>query len=212
MKGFLQLEDGSCFEGELSVEGEAEAEVVFTTGMCGYYESLTDPSFAGQILVFTFPLIGNYGVADKEQWESEKIHVKGVVVSEECTAWSHYAGVCSLAEWLKAETIPLLTGVDTRALTKKLRQGGTLLGKISSKKERVVLQPSRENLVALVARKQKHVYGTGKKRVIAVDCGMKESIIRQLIRFPIEVIRVPYNYDYTNEEYDGVFLSNGPGD
>lgn len=215
MRGYLTLENGECFEGVLPDEKttECSGEVVFTTGMCGYYESLTDPSFTGQILVFTYPLIGNYGVPASEHWESDKIQVSGVVVSSCCEGWSHYRGLHSLMEWLKQAGIPILTDVDTRALTKTLRKAGTLLGAISVKRDaHSFIDPNKQNLVERVSRKQKEVYGSGKYRVILVDCGIKQSMVRQLQKFPIELVRVPFDYDYTNEPFDGVFYSNGPGD
>ena len=214
-KSYLLLQNGRVFEGAAPERqiGAFQGEVVFTTGMCGYYESLTDPSFADQILAFTYPLIGNYGVADKAYWESKKIYAAGVVVNESCEKWSHHSGLHSLQEWLEKEGVPLLTGVDTRALTKTLRSEGTLLGVLSDVKEGVGFKdPNREHLVAKVSISDKAFYGTGKKRVIAVDCGMKESMIRHLQQLPIEIVRVPYNYDYSEEPFDGVFLSNGPGD
>ena len=192
---------------------EISGEVVFTTGMCGYYESLTDPSFSGQILVFTYPLIGNYGVPKMEHWESEKIHVSGVVVSSCCEGWSHHRGLRSLLEWLSEAGIPILTDVDTRALTKKLRSAGTLLGVISTRRDaKSFIDTNKQHLVERVSKKQKQVYGKGKKRVILVDCGVKQSQLNELQKFPIELVRVPFDYDYTGEPFDGVFYSNGPGD
>lgn len=213
-KSYLLLQNGQRFEGVAPEwqKGVFHGEVVFTTGMCGYYESLTDPSFAGQILVFTYPLIGNYGVAERSFWESQKIHVAGVVLNELCENWSHHASSQSLQEWLKKESIPLLSQVDTRSLTRILRKQGTLLGAITPSLDPLSFPLLSNRLVSLVSIKQKQVYGEGKKRVIAVDCGMKESMLRQLQRYPIEIVRVPYNYDYSDDVYDGVFLSNGPGD
>ena len=213
--GYLVLEDGNVFAGRAPEwqKGFFKGEVVFTTGMCGYMESLTDPSFASQILVFTFPLIGNYGIADVSVWESKKSHVAGVVVNEACEKWSHHSGLLSLTEWLQKENIPLLTEVDTRALTKILRSKGTLLGALSDQREGVEFEdPNREHLVQKVSICDKVYYGKGKKRIIAVDCGMKESMLRFLSTYPVEIVRVPHDYDYTNEPFDGVFLSNGPGD
>ncbi len=214
-QGYLILEDGKVFEGRCPLwqKGAFQGEVVFTTGMCGYIESLTDPSFAGQILVFTYPLIGNYGVGSESGWESKKIHAAGVIVNEECERWSHHAGLVSLQEWLKSQNVPLLTEVDTRALTKILRTRGTILGAISNEQALpAFLDTSDENLVEKVSISDKAIYGSGLKRVIAVDCGMKESMLRFLMKLPIEIVRVPHDYDYTEEHYDGVFLSNGPGD
>jgi len=215
-EGYLILENGQVFEGRMPEwqKGIFAGEVVFTTGMCGYMESLTDPSFAGQILVFTFPLIGNYGIADAKVWESHKTHVAGVVVNESCDNWSHHSGLLSLKDWLKKENIPLLTEVDTRAITKVLRTRGTPLGALSETKK-ISFQfsdPNRQHLVEKVSICQKRVYGSGVKRIIAVDCGMKESMIRFLSRYPVEIVRVPHDYDYSEEPFDGVFLSNGPGD
>lgn len=215
-KNFLIFQNGLAFEGiaPTGQSGTHVGEIVFTTGMCGYMESLTDPSFAGQILVFTFPLIGNYGVSNAKYWESQKTHVAGVVVNESCENWSHHSGLISLQEWLKEQNVPLLTEVDTRAVTKILRTQGTPLGAITDNKNAQLnfnnLQS--QHLVDLVSSCQKNVYGQGKKRVIAVDCGMKESMLRFLMRYPLEIVRVKHDYDYSEEDFDGIFLSNGPGD
>ncbi len=212
----LVLKSGEVFYGEVpaSQEHPAFGEVVFNTGMVGYVEALTDPSYAGQILVFTYPLIGNYGVSDPQTWESQKIHVRGVVVSELSPFYSNHAAQISLSRWLQDQNIPYLTGVDTRALTKCLRTKGVVPGAITS----LHVKPDHfENFdqvdwvreVSIEAPKE---YGSGDKLVIAIDCGMKENILRSLARFPIRVKRVPYDYDFTNEEFDGLFISNGPGD
>ncbi len=207
----LHLSDGTTFDGIApdTQKGIFSGEVVFNTGMTGYIESLTDPSYSNQILVFTFPLIGNYGV-DVLASESGKIQVAGVVVSEAAAEWSHSKSDRSLIEWLQSENIPILTNVDTRALTKYLRTRGTMMGAISDQS----VKPSD------IVVKQKFVsidepvtYNKGgKKKVILVDCGAKENIVRSLVAEGLEVKRVPYDYDYTNEAYDGVMLSNGPGD
>lgn len=215
-KGYLLLENGLNFEGFCPEwqQNFFSGEVVFTTGMTGYFESLTDPSFAGQILVFTFPLIGNYGVPGVEFWESKKIHAAGVVISESCLNWSHHAGLMSLLEWLKLQRVPLISNVDTRAITKILREKGCLLGAISHQNNQPLLlkDPNLEHLVKQVSIQKTQKSGTGLKKIIAVDCGMKESMMRFLSKYPIEITRVPYNFDYTDLDYDGVFLSNGPGD
>ena len=213
---YLILKNGAVFPGQ-SPDWQRETnfgEVVFTTGMTGYVESLTDPSYKGQILVFTYPLIGNYGVPGPEAWESDKIHVAGVVVHEACQDWSHPGYQWSLGDWLQAQNIPLITGIDTRELTKLLRSTGVTPGIIAyTQKEKV---PSAglgtEHAVAAVSIAEKKIYGNGKKKIIAVDCGMKENLIRSLLKFPVTVVRVPYDYDYTNDDYDGLFISNGPGD
>jgi carbamoyl-phosphate synthase small subunit len=213
--GYLVLERGGVFEGRVysTQEGPFPGEVVFTTGMCGYIESLTDPSYAGQILVFTFPLIGNYGVPPSSSWESDRIQVAGVVVNESCESWSHHSGRFSFKEWLEREQIPLLTEVDTRSLTQVLRTVGVVKGVIGRRNEPLLPRDfPQEFLVDRVSICEKTLYGKGKKRLIVVDCGMKEGILRSLARYPMEVLRVPHNYDYTEESFDGIFLSNGPGD
>ena len=181
--------------------------------MTGYVESLTDPSYAGQILTFTYPLIGNYGVPDAKFWESNKIHAKGVIVSECAPFESHYRKENSLAAWLESQGVPLLTGVDTRALTKELRIHGTIPGVICKRtiKPKEFIDYNKSGLLKEVSITRPESFGKG-KRIIAIDCGMKENIMRSLLQFPLEVKRVPYDYDFTNEEYDGVFISNGPGD
>ena len=213
--GYLILENGAVFEGKAPTaqEGFFPGEVVFTTGMCGYIESLTDPSYAEQILVFTFPLIGNYGVVASSSWESKKAHVAGVVVNESCDNWSHHSGLVSFKEWLHSQNVPLLTEIDTRALTKVLRSQGAMLGAISSTREPLhFYDPNLGHLVGKVSICEKTIYGSGKKRLVVVDCGMKESMLRHLSQYPMEIVRVPHDYDYTAEPFDGVFLSNGPGD
>ncbi|MFQ5729396.1 MAG: glutamine-hydrolyzing carbamoyl-phosphate synthase small subunit, partial [Waddliaceae bacterium] len=215
-KAFLLLKNGEMFKGYSPSwqKGAFYGEVVFTTGMTGYSESLTDPSYTGQILTFTYPLIGNYGIPPKEQWESLKIHARGVVVSEACKAWSHHTGIQSLRNCLKAQQVPIIMGVDTRALTKMLRAHGTMLGVLAKEplKKPSFSDPNKEHLVSYAARREVTTYGRGQKVVIAIDCGMKENIIRSLTKLPITVRRVPFDYDFTQEPYDGIFISNGPGD
>jgi carbamoyl-phosphate synthase small subunit len=215
-KAYLVLENGVSFQGKVPSTQKSlpSGEVVFTTGMTGYVESLTDPSYAGQLLAFTFPLIGNYGVPRREDWESYKAHLSGVIVTHAIEKFSHPEALYSLSEWLASQGVPLITGIDTRALTKILRTKGTLLGAITEEPSRpqTFEDPSKMHLVSKVSLKEKQIYGSGKKRVIAVDCGIKESMLHQLASFSLEVVRVPFDYDYSNDEYDGVFLSNGPGD
>lgn len=212
----LVLNTGEEFEG-LSpdwLKKTAFGEVVFTTGMTGYVESLTDPSFAGQILTFTYPLIGNYGVPPKSLWESSKIYARGVILSQLSSCASHFDAQATLAEWLKEQNVPFLSGIDTRALTKTLRIHGTALGGITREKKNPTQfpDPNKTDLVALSCTKEVQHYGRGKKKIIVVDCGMKENILRSLLNFPVAIQRVPSDYDYSEESFDGVFLSNGPGD
>ena len=240
----LILSDGTVFHGySFGYEAETVGEVVFNTAMMGYPESLTDPSYAGQILVTTFPLIGNYGVPDTGMgsdglplfMESDRIHPKALVVADYSETYSHWNAKESLASWLKREKIPAITGVDTRRLTKVLREHGVMMGRISLSPNP---SPSREgsgdtqdygsvNWVEQVSCKEVITYRpdttavansslftlhSSLKKVVLVDCGVKANIIRCLIRRGIEVIRVPWDYDFNELEFDGLFLANGPGD
>ncbi len=212
----LILETGEIFYGQapLTQRGEHFGEVVFNTGMTGYVESLTDPSYTGQILVFTYPLIGNYGVSISSTWESSHIHVKGVIMSELAANYSSHSAQKSLPEWLAENHIPCLISVDTRALTKRLRTHGVIPGAITpiDDKPKIFEDFSGIDWVSKVSIKEPKMYGSGEKVVIAIDCGMKENIVRCLSQLPVRIKRVPYNYDFTNEVYDAVFISNGPGD
>lgn len=212
----LVLKSGEVFHGKVpDSQGEISfGEVVFNTGMVGYVETLTDPSYAGQILVFTYPLMGNYGVSGKETWESNKIHAKGVIFSELSPFYSNHAAEKSLQEWLTENQIPYMTGVDTRALTKCLRDKGVVPGAIvpSGQKTDQFGDFEHTHWVQEVSIKAPQMLGSGEKLIIAVDCGMKENIMRNLLHYPVRVKRVPFDYDYSEEAYDGVFLSNGPGD
>ena len=221
----LILDDGSRFSGKsFGYEKAVAGEVVFNTAMMGYPESLTDPSYAGQIMVLTFPLVGNYGVPARTQtsdglsrfMESDHIHPEAMVVSDYSSEYSHWNAASSLADWLKEEQIVGVTGVDTRALTKLLREKGSMKGKIifEGGEDIEFIDPNLVNQVARVSCKEIITYGEGegKKRVILVDCGAKENIIRCLIKRGVTVIRVPWNFDYNDMEFDGLFISNGPGD
>lgn len=207
----LYLQDGAVFKGASPSwqSGAHHGEVVFNTGMTGYVESLTDPSYSGQILVFTYPLIGNYGVQQAAA-ESAKIQVAGVVVSEAATVWSHSQAQHSLLAWLRSQNIPILMDADTRALTKHLRARGTMLGTISSKAVRPQDMKYEPRLNSV--REPVHYNQGGHKTIILVDCGAKENILRSILKLDAHVKRVPLDYDYTVEDYDGVVLSNGPGD
>lgn len=217
----LILEDGTTFSGKhFGHDASVAGEVVFNTGMVGYPETLTDPSYQGQILVFTYPLIGNYGVPDYSQsenllsyFESKKIHVKGIVITSLTTDYSHWNAVKSLEEWMIEHQIPGIQNVDTRALTKRLRSGGTQLGKLIVKGNDVpYYDPNKENLVGQVSITEPVEYDAGKKRVVLVDTGCKKNIIRSFIKRGVSVLRVPWDYDFSNEKFDGIMLSNGPGD
>lgn len=220
-KSTLILEDGSVFEGySFGSAKAASGEVVFNTGMVGYPESLTDPSYKGQILVLTYPLIGNYGVPASDAanglataFESEKIHIQGLVVSQYSTEYNHWNAARSLHDWLRDHGVPGLEGVDTRMLTKRLRERGSMLGQIVVSDETPKLHdPNNENLVSVVSVEQPIEYAGGKKRVVVIDCGCKHGIIRNLLARGVTVLRVPWNYDCLGEKFDGVVISNGPGD
>lgn len=219
---YLELEDGTVAEGvSFGAERSVSGEVVFNTGMVGYPESLTDPSYRGQILVLTYPLVGNYGVPppDREDgilkyFESERVQIAGLVVSEHCERYSHWNAVKSLGRWLVEHDVPAVQGVDTRALTKRIRERGTMLGRIVCGGEVPFEDPNGRNLVAEVSVGEPVVYGGGRPRVLVVDCGMKNNIVRCLLGRGATVIRVPWDYDFNDgaHEWDGLFLSNGPGD
>jgi carbamoyl-phosphate synthase small subunit len=235
----LILDDGSQFCGwSFGYDADTTGEVVFNTAMTGYPESLTDPSYAGQILVTTFPLIGNYGVPDTGLaenglplfMESDRIHAKALVVADYSETYSHWNAKESLASWLKREHIPGITGIDTRRLTKVLRENGVMMGRIeisgTQKAERgeSTAAYGSVNWVEKVSCKEVITYKPDGnlspltshplplKRVVLVDCGVKANIIRCLIKRGIEVVRVPWDYDFNQLQFDGLFLANGPGD
>lgn len=221
-KASLILDDGTVFVGKsFGYEKPVAGEVVFNTAMMGYSESLTDPSYSGQILVTTYPLIGNYGVPRREEvdglsrfYESEKIHVEALVVSDYSFEYSHWNAAKSLADWLKEEEIVGIYDIDTRELTKRLREHGSMKGKIviEGGDDIEFVDPNLSNLVAKVSCKEVIRYGNGDKKVVLVDCGVKHNIIRCLLKRNVTVIRVPWDYDFNTLEYDGLFISNGPGD
>lgn len=219
----LILDDGSCFHGKsFGYEKPVAGEVVFNTAMSGYPESLTDPSYAGQLMTLTYPLAGNYGVPPftfapdglPVFMESERIHAEALIVSDYSGNYSHWNAVESLGEWLKKEKIAGITGIDTRELTKLLREKGSMKGKIVFENENEIdfVDPNLINQVARVSCKEVITYGTGKKRVVLVDCGVKHNIIRCLLKRDVTVVRVPWDYDFNTLEFDGLFISNGPGD
>ena len=188
--------------------------------MVGYPESLTDPSYRGQILVLTYPLIGNYGVPGNEKedsllrhFESDKIQIRGLIITDYSSDYSHWNAKKSLSDWMKENDIPGIYGVDTRKLTKKLRKKGTQLGKTLYDSEKIQFSdPNKRNLVAEVSIKKPVIYKKGKKKVVLIDCGTKNNIIRAFLRRNFTVVRVPWDYNFLNEKADGIIISNGPGD
>ena len=245
----LILDDGSRFSGKsFGYEKPVAGEVVFNTAMTGYPESLTDPSYAGQLMTLTYPLVGNYGVPPftiepnglATFMESEKIHAEAIIVSDYSYEYSHWNAVESLGDWLKREQIPGITGIDTRELTKVLREHGVMMGKIVfddepdnvpeaayagvnyvdrvSCKEIICYLPAGTSQTFSInssyaqLNSQFSTFNSQFKKVILVDCGVKTNIIRCLLKRGVEVIRVPWDYDYNGLEFDGLFISNGPGD
>ena len=221
----LVLSDGTKFHGKsFGYDAPVAGEVVFNTAMMGYPESLTDPSYAGQLMTLTFPLVGNYGVPPftiaknglPTYMESDKIYASALIVSDYSQEYSHWNAVESLADWLKREHVPGITGIDTRELTKVLREHGVMMGKILFDDEPENIPDAQYegvNFVDQVSCKGIIRYNEGAgKKVVLVDCGVKANIIRCLIKRGVEVIRVPWNYDYTGMDFDGLFLTNGPGD
>jgi carbamoyl-phosphate synthase small subunit len=208
----LVLEDGTAFAGRLlGYPKSVPGEVVFNTGMVGYTEALTDPSYGGQILVLTYPLVGNYGVPP--HFESGRIHAAALVVSDLAVEYSHAGAQKSLPRWLHEQRIPCLSGVDTRALTKRLRTQGSMLGKLLVEGEDIAFEdPNRRNLVSAASTGEVVRHGAGSKTVVLVDCGAKDSILQELLARDVSVLRVPWDYDFLREPFDAVLVSNGPGD
>lgn len=246
----LILDDGTRFRGQsFGYEKPVAGEVVFNTAMTGYPESLTDPSYAGQLMTLTYPLVGNYGVPPftiegnglATFMESEKIHAEAIIVSDYSENYSHWNAVESLADWLKREQVPGITGIDTRELTKVLRKHGVMMGRIvfddaMDNGEWKMDNYGEVNYVDRVSCKDIIVYAAGEsktfpvstpkeelnsqlsifhsqlKKVVLVDCGVKTNILRCLLRRGVEVVRVPWDYDFNQLQFDGLFISNGPGD
>ncbi len=222
MDACLVLHDGATFAGRaFGSRASVAGEVVFNTGMVGYNESLTDPSYRGQILTFTSPHIGNYGVPDARHgedglpanFESGRVQACGVVVASLVREPSHWSSRRDLDAWLAEQGVCGIEGVDTRALTQHLRDGGAMLGKIVVKDADVAWDdPNRRNLVAEVSPRECRDYGSDGPRVVLVDTGVKTSIVRNLVQCGARVLRVPWDYDFFGEKFDGLFLGNGPGD
>ena len=225
----LLLDDGSQFTGwSFGDERETTGEVVFNTAMTGYPESLTDPSYAGQILVLTYPLIGNYGVPTTETgknglpllMESDHIHTQALIVADYSTSHSHWNAQESLSSWLRRQQVPAITGIDTRRLTMLLREHGVMRGRIvmdgisHGDAEHQTADYGSVNWVEQVSCKEIITYpaaGLQRHRVVLVDCGVKANIIRCLTSRGIELVRVPWDYDFNVLDFDGLFLANGPG-
>lgn len=217
----LVLNNGLVIKGKsFGHPSSTSGEVVFNTAMTGYPESLTDPSYKGQILILTYPLIGNYGVPSDEtennlllNFESERIHVSGLVISDYSFQMSHWKAGKSLSQWLAENNIPAIYGVDTRLLTKVIREYGTMQGKIVYEdKEPLHYNIDESHPVSEVSCKEVITYGSGKHKIALVDCGVKYNIIRRLLKRDTTVVRVPWDYDFNKLDYDGLFISNGPGD
>jgi carbamoyl-phosphate synthase (ammonia) len=228
----LELEDGSRWVGtSFGYEGNVDGEIVFNTGMVGYTESLTDPSYHGQFLVSTYPLVGNYGVpchSKKDNYgitinmESDKIWAKAFIAQDYSHAHSHWDADKSLSQWLVEHKVPGIYNIDTRALTKRIRDKGAMLARITFDLDMMETgtlasavgfdNPNERNLIAEVSRKDVRIYGEGNPvKILAVDCGIKNNMLRHLCKRGCEVKVVPWNHDITKEPYDGLFLSNGPG-
>lgn len=225
MVGKLILEDGTEITGKSFAASTGTAgEVVFATGMTGYPEAFTDPSFAGQILVMTYPLIGNYGVPARSSWESDKLQISGLIVSNYISTPSHHGSVMTLSQWLIKERIPALVITDTRFLTQHLRNKGTMLGKINFGKDVLPFDPNKINIVADVSTKKITTEGVGNpsagsgrgKTIVLIDCGAKNNISRCFIERGVKVIKVPWDFDPFSKnvkfKFDALFISNGPGD
>jgi carbamoyl-phosphate synthase small subunit len=231
-QGTLVLEDGTRLRGvSFGYEADIKGELVFTTGMVGYPESLTDPSYRGQMLVMTYPIVGNYGVPTDELdeyglskfFESDKVQVAALIVSDYSHHHSHWNSQRSLSQWLTQQRVPALYGLDTRLLTKKIRDKGALRARIEFEDAVSVPDPDEKlfedvnerNLVAEVSIGEPRVYGAGNRwKVLALDCGIKVNIIRSLVQRDCEVTLLPWDAPLKDrlQDADGIFLSNGPGD
>jgi len=220
MKGYVVLENGEKFDGDLFASNPNESfqgEVVFFTGMTGYQEVLTDPSYKDQIVVFTYPLIGNYGI-NADDFESKKPHVAGVILYECRENSFHYESKHTFKEYLEKWNVPLLAHVDTRALVKQIRTEGTMLGSISNQPKSEVKSYSTSTTsfpVSVVSTKKVETYGTGDHHIVLLDFGCKKSIIQSLVDRNCKVSVVPYDTTFEKVKElkpDGIVLSNGPGD
>lgn len=214
--GTLVLEDGTRFAGtSFGADAPTSGEVVFCTGMVGYPEAITDASYTGQILIMTYPIIGNYGVPESSLWEDDHIHIAGLIVSNYIDTPSHAQSTMNLGTWLRREGIPALEIKDTRRLTQHIRTHGTMLGKIIFDEDVPFYDPDLENLVASVSTDEVLRQGTGELTIALIDCGAKRNITRSLLARGVRVMTVPWDYDLFAPEldftFDGILVSNGPG-
>ncbi len=214
--GRLILEDGTSFEGRsFGYAGSRAGEVVFSTGMVGYPEAITDASFTGQLLVLTYPLIGNYGVPQPSAWEHSHIHISGLITSTYIDTPSHAQSTMTLAAWLQQEKIPALEIKDTRLLTQHIRDHGAMLGKIVIDEDIPFYDPDQENLIQQVSTTNLSISGTGSKTIALIDCGAKRNIQRCLLARDVTLMTVPWNYDLfapdQSNHFDAIIISNGPG-
>jgi carbamoyl-phosphate synthase small subunit len=215
-RGALVLEDGTVFEGtSFGYEASIAGEIVFCTGMVGYPEAMTDASYGGQILTMTYPLIGNYGVPQATQWEGEKIHIAGLIVSDYIDTPSHAQSTMDLGSWLWQQKVPALEIKDTRLLTRHIRTHGTMLGKIVLDEDLPFYDPNLDNLVTSVSNHQVERLGEGDLTIALIDCGTKRNIVRSLLKRNVRLISVPWDYDLfapaSTFDFDGIVISNGPG-
>lgn len=212
----LVLANGRVFEGLAPAWQKTNifGEVVFNTALTGYEEILTNPSYSGHIMAFTYPILGNYGVGGGQNFESTKIHTKGIICQTLFNKPNHHNHTQTFLDWLEKEKIPIITGIDTRELTKIIREHGAVNGAFIF--DNIIPHAFGDAMaidwVKIVSRNEVEILGNGKYKIILVDCGVKQNIIRNLLQFDITLKIVPYDYDYTTEDFDGVFLSNGPGD
>ncbi|MBI2070919.1 MAG: glutamine-hydrolyzing carbamoyl-phosphate synthase small subunit [Elusimicrobia bacterium] len=210
----LVLSDGTEYIGRFfGAQKNVRGEVVFNTGLTGYVESLTDPSYRGQILVLTYPLQGNYGVP-RDRFESKKIQVQGLIVSRYSQSHSHYEAVRSLSEWLQSEGVPALEGIDTRQLTKRLREHGTLEGALRAGDHEPVEGVDMSQAAKDAAWPEMIRYEGKGPVILVIDAGIKESIIRSLTRRGASVLRVPFYRPWESilQDVQGIVIGNGPGD
>ena len=225
----LVLEDGTESAGQVfGTATPVAGEVVFNTGMAGYVETLSDPSYKGQILVLTYPLIGNYGVPSPRPaasldrpYESDHIQIQGLVVQNYVEHYSHHSATRSLGEWLRSENVPAVTGIDTRTLTRRLREHGTMQGwlvpssmSVEEARSGAAALDMQEEVFHAVAPAESVHYAGGDLTVLVVDVGAKDNIVRSLLTRGVSVLRVPWHHRLTElaSQADGIVIGNGPGD